>query len=267
MIKTRGMVLSRNPYREYDEKIHFYTEHLGKVWVYAFGSRSSRSLRGQGLAQLGWLDLELEKKGSRYLLKELTPGLIPDYYRNKKYFLSWTEFLKLLSKKIPGAQPTPEIFSLLCFLSGPEPAHWEPRFREFTWYSSTLLELGFFPDFSHCQHCRKYCSDWYFFSLPGEIVGSSCISQLKSHNIHIQNWFSDQLALEDVYFLNYCQHNYFSSMSKSKFFTKIFALADQLSAKNKRTKETNSSGLIRQERELSIHWDRILPIFYAVLEY
>ncbi|MBL8993969.1 MAG: recombination protein O N-terminal domain-containing protein [Spirochaetia bacterium] len=70
-VRTRGVLLSRSPLREYDEQVQFFTEDLGKISALSFGSRSARSTRRMHLAGYDWLEIALAQSREGWNLKGL----------------------------------------------------------------------------------------------------------------------------------------------------------------------------------------------------
>ncbi|MBN8218185.1 MAG: recombination protein O N-terminal domain-containing protein [Spirochaetes bacterium] len=72
ILETRGLLLSRKPVGEYNERVSFYTRERGVLHAASFGSRSPKSRRRALLSGYDWLTIGLTEEGQGWRLEHLT---------------------------------------------------------------------------------------------------------------------------------------------------------------------------------------------------
>jgi len=116
-LQTKGILLKRELIKIYDERITFFTEDFGKLILYSFGSKSSKSMRNKLLSSYDWLWIDFQKKKSNVTLKELKLLKKNSFLQDLKKFHFFLSKLKLLYDIYPPFHPEPDLYALLWFTS------------------------------------------------------------------------------------------------------------------------------------------------------
>lgn len=209
---TEGILLKREPIKDFNEKLIFFTRDLGKIVIYAFGTRSINSIRGKILGVFEWMNLELEKTKERYVLKDISPLIKDDsepHWQDKDFVLDLTKVFSELIPKIPFEAKAEDLYRLLKILTSNPVAKYPRSYRVFSFYHSILCELGIMPDWSGCEMCGEYCSANYRFEFTDgayTTVGVDCPNAPKpSQRLRVDEII---LRLEELYFLHYATIRY-----------------------------------------------------------
>ena len=144
-LETEGIVITRKIFREYDEKVTFFTRELGKIFCYAYGTRSARSHRRHLLANLDWLIIGLEKKKDRYILKSLQKKISNRFEIKADHFMTFGHLLKKIDNLLPLHQEENSIYELLKRMTAPPIKDADFIFQDFYFSYATLHLLGVFP--------------------------------------------------------------------------------------------------------------------------
>jgi len=160
--RTLGILIRRDSQADYNEKILFWTKHFGKLKLYSFGSRSSRSSRNKMLKSYDWLKIAFTRKGKSSELNTLELYRKNDFLSDLTSYHFFLESLKQIDRVLPDGIRDDAIFKLLYLYSRSEFQVKEKEISRFLFSFALLQITGFFPFFNGCRQCSKLCSPVYF---------------------------------------------------------------------------------------------------------
>lgn len=176
--KTKAIVLSSYPYREYDRIVTFFSGEFGKIDARARGSRKITSKLAGHIEPFIETELLLAN-GRRWDILAGSRTINPRIdLRSDVEKLSaasvCVEAVKLVSRPM---SPEPRFFSLLCgVFESIEKADSSLKYREivlsFLW--KIIFASGFGPEIGHCIHCRKTIFIGSFSFEGGGMLCSMC---------------------------------------------------------------------------------------------
>lgn len=167
-VRTRGVLLSRSPLREYDEQVQFFTEDLGKISALSFGSRSPRSTRRMHLAGYDWLDIALAQSREGWNLKGLALWQKNIFLEDTEKAEAFLNSLKTLRDQFAADHTDPatigQTFLWLRSVFQSENASLSPSTLELLFHLGLLVILGIYP-YSEVKEDageeERFLSDFY----------------------------------------------------------------------------------------------------------
>lgn len=157
---TDALVIAREPFREADLRVTFFTENFGKLSAKVKSGRNIVSKLGPHLEPLNFARIRLiEKNGF----------LVADALRIKQFSKERMPVLSLISAILPETDPDPELWSLLY---GGEANS-----------NSVLSLLGFDPEFAACVSCNAPKPGW-FSTIDLEYRCASCVGRFRRPSFH-----------------------------------------------------------------------------------
>ena len=195
-LTMQGILLKRIQLKEYDEKLIFFTDKMGKVMLFSYGSKSPRSRRRMALTMPALLKITYEKKGNHLTLKELERiKLIGERNEGNKKTLAgaqmspantigdgkvsdgeirFQKFLRLIRDFLPFEAIDDDLFAVVKSLIFQNVASYPGAFLDLILPALLLTQQGILPRLSHCCLCQKTCSEIYFVLQDGNLIGETC---------------------------------------------------------------------------------------------
>ena len=172
---TKAIVLLKQPFKEYDEKVCFFSEEKGKIWTFAYGTRSIKSKRKALLSSNYWLNILLEKKKDFLILKEVELVTSINFFNKYEKFLFWSELIKDIYQFFPLNIPEKEVFTDIFLMSQPIYFQFPVNYHFFILYYQLLKKVGLFPIFTNCLMCGFDCNKEYFFVINQGFISKKCL--------------------------------------------------------------------------------------------
>lgn len=154
---TEAVILDREPQKEQDSRIRFFSERFGKLTARASSARKITSKLSAHLEPGMLVRLRFVEKSGPLIVDSLKIGtigaLLPDIFA--------------LAKMLPEGQPEEGLWTALTR-------------KDFRW-SEVLKVLGWDPEASECVNCEQMTAAFYpgtqqFFCKP-------CASKLGTHEV------------------------------------------------------------------------------------
>lgn len=165
-------MIKRQVFGEYNEKLTFFTDSLGKVIFYSYGSKSPRSSRRALLAYPALLEVVFEKKSN--LLKLLELKRIVSLWDEKNQQSGFVKLLPHIDKHLPLNSIDGELFSLLKHFFQLKIIAMEKDFLDLVLLANLLKHLGLIGlDFS-CEKCKKLCHQNLIVAQDNSLWGAEC---------------------------------------------------------------------------------------------
>jgi len=180
-IKTIAIVLRREKFREYDEKILLFTRELGIITSTSFGSRSPSSVRRKTLAGANWLKIVLSVRHSWYVLSEA--DLYKKIHGNSRsdFWFVFPPLILQYQNLLLRAVPVKNLFKIVYILSRRSVSECDlDRVKTF-FLLSLLFECGVFPVFTGCAVCGSECSEYYITAADGTFTGEACVLHIQKN--------------------------------------------------------------------------------------
>ena len=181
--KVNGILLKRQVFGEYNEKLTFFTDILGKIIFFSYGSKSPRSKRRALLAYPALFTVVFEKKGNLFKLLELERIISLWNDGNDAKSTNNTpknqqnSFMKLwphIDRHIPLNSIDEELFSLLKHFFQPKVIVMPNDFLDLLMLANLLRHLGLIGLDFYCEKCKKLCHQNLIVTKDNSLWGEEC---------------------------------------------------------------------------------------------
>ena len=168
MIQTEGIILKKRSYREKNEIVIFFTQKLGKISCFSYGSKSIKSSRRVILSRFNWVEIELEHKRNAYILKSLTEKKNNLLTKKVSDFLFLSHMLKIIDYKIPYESRENDFYQFLQIINHRKIVEKSLLFKEFIFLFSFLYFLGVFPAFNGDEKKFNKEKDRFIYNIENQ---------------------------------------------------------------------------------------------------
>ena len=208
LVKTKGVIIKAQDYKENDKLIWMYTEELGKISIIARGSKKSKSKFLSITLPLCFSEYVLFKGKNMYNLQE---GRIINSFQsllNNLDKLTYSSYVcELIDIGIEGGDKNSQLFRdfVTClYLLSTDALDYEMLIRSFE--LRLLKATGYGIEFDRCSICKKTINSSNYISLSN--YGGVCEECNKEHGLFISRAtfsalrFLNNTPMDKVYRLN-----------------------------------------------------------------
>ncbi len=189
-IRTKGIVIDTQDYKEYDKIITIFTYDMGVIKAVVKGVKKSTAKSRFAGQLFCFLDLILSKKGVYYTVisADLIESFFEIAYKYESFLLAVdiVKVIKFVSKYNPDSSELFVIFLSVLNVLLKSDANLNIVYLKFLY--ETLKVLGFKHNFAKCDKCQKELREsGYLDSIIGGVVCEDCRKQ-----------YSDKLNRNDL---------------------------------------------------------------------
>ncbi len=234
IIKTEGILLKKKSYREKNEIIIFFTEKLGKISCFSYGSKSIKSLRRVILSRFNWVEIELEHKRNAYILKGLTEKKINLLTKKVSDFLFLSHILKIIDCKVPYESKENDFYQFLQVINHQKIVKKSLLFKEFIFLFSFLYFLGVFPVFNGNEEAFSKEKDRFIYNIENQeyvffsLKQDQSLPVFKFKSLEFLNFFCKHFSNQLSFYLSIYNFLYKNELYKEIEIKKMVLMGKRL---------------------------------------
>lgn len=170
--EVKGILLKREVLGEYSEKLTFFTNLLGKVIFYSYGSKSPKSRRRAILAYPALLKIIFEKKRFHRLVELQRIAFL--WKKDSGEQNSFLQLLPHIHRHLPFHAKDKQLFRMLESFADKKVLQLPANFLNVLFLGSFLQHLGVINSHFCCNGCKKLCSENIIVLQNRHFWGEEC---------------------------------------------------------------------------------------------